>query len=141
MTTRHRPSRRAPVPLTSCTFEAVPAHVVHLWGCATRMILHCGSCMCMRVWRLLLTGHTCMATSESWASPSAVPCARRIFFVSGLNTLLQTTWGDRLPIIQGGSFSFITPAFSIIANVAARGFPACEDLPPEEPCDPRFKVC
>ena len=43
-----------------------------------------------------------------------------IFLVSGLNTLLQTTWGDRLPIVQGGSFSFITPAFAIIGNVAAR---------------------
>jgi xanthine/uracil permease len=49
-----------------------------------------------------------------------------IFFASGLNTLLQTTWGDRLPIVQGGSFSFITPAFAIIANVAQR--------------DARFKV-
>ena len=30
-----------------------------------------------------------------------------IFFVSGLNTLVQTTFGDRLPIIQGGSFAFL----------------------------------
>lgn len=37
-----------------------------------------------------------------------------IFFVSGLNTLLQTTFGDRLPIIQGGSFAFLTPTFGII---------------------------
>ncbi|KAG2437949.1 hypothetical protein HXX76_005564 [Chlamydomonas incerta] len=42
-----------------------------------------------------------------------------IFFVSGINTLLQTTIGDRLPIIQGGSFSFLRPAFSIIAIIAA----------------------
>ena len=27
-----------------------------------------------------------------------------IFFVSALNTLVQSTFGDRLPIIQGGSF-------------------------------------
>lgn len=61
-----------------------------------------------------------------------------IFLVSGLNTLLQTTWGDRLPIVQGGSFSFLTPAFAIIGNVAARGFPDCE---PDAPvCDSRFKV-
>ena len=32
-----------------------------------------------------------------------------IFFVSGLNTLIQTTFGDRLPIIQGGSFAFLAP--------------------------------
>ena len=30
-----------------------------------------------------------------------------IFFVSGLNTLIQTTFGDRLPIVQGGSFAFL----------------------------------
>lgn len=37
-----------------------------------------------------------------------------ILFVSGLNTLLQTTFGDRLPIIQGGSFAFLGPTFGII---------------------------
>jgi len=39
-----------------------------------------------------------------------------IFFVSGLNTLVQTTVGDRLPIIQGGSFAFLGPTFGIIGN-------------------------
>lgn len=39
-----------------------------------------------------------------------------IFFVSGLNTLVQTTFGDRLPIVQGGSFAFLGPTFGIIAN-------------------------
>jgi hypothetical protein len=65
-------------------------------------------------------------------------CMCSIFFASGLNTLLQTTWGDRLPIVQGGSFSFLTPAFAIIANVAARGDFGCA---PDAPvCDGRFKV-
>ncbi|GLC33094.1 hypothetical protein PLESTB_000371000 [Pleodorina starrii] len=51
-----------------------------------------------------------------------------IFFVSGLNTLIQTTIGDRLPIVQGGSFSFLKPAFSIIAVIAAtRSFPSEHD--------------
>ena len=44
-----------------------------------------------------------------------------IFFVSGLGTLLQTILGDRLPIIQGGSFAFISPALSIAAAVKAGG--------------------
>lgn len=62
-----------------------------------------------------------------------------IFFASGLNTLLQTTWGDRLPIVQGGSFSFLTPAFAIIANVAARNDDfGCE--PGAEICSGRFRV-
>eukprot|EP00193_Tetraselmis_chui_P003957 CAMPEP_0177763228 /NCGR_PEP_ID=MMETSP0491_2-20121128/6760_1 /TAXON_ID=63592 /ORGANISM="Tetraselmis chuii, Strain PLY429" /LENGTH=588 /DNA_ID=CAMNT_0019279323 /DNA_START=84 /DNA_END=1850 /DNA_ORIENTATION=+ len=44
-----------------------------------------------------------------------------MFFVSGLNTLVQTTLGDRLPIIQGGSFSYLPPAFAIIAQIQASG--------------------
>uniref|UniRef100_A0AAY4CJV2 Uncharacterized protein n=1 Tax=Denticeps clupeoides TaxID=299321 RepID=A0AAY4CJV2_9TELE len=38
-----------------------------------------------------------------------------IFFVSGLCTLLQTTIGTRLPILQGGTFSLITPSLAILA--------------------------
>ncbi|XP_045893605.1 solute carrier family 23 member 2 [Micropterus dolomieu] len=38
-----------------------------------------------------------------------------IFFVSGLCTLLQTAVGVRLPILQGGTFSFITPTLAILA--------------------------
>lgn len=41
-----------------------------------------------------------------------------MFFVSGLTTILQTQWGNRLPIVQGGTFSFLTPAFAI-AGMAA----------------------
>ncbi|XP_052247369.1 solute carrier family 23 member 1-like isoform X1 [Dreissena polymorpha] len=38
-----------------------------------------------------------------------------IFFMSGIATLLQTTIGVRLPIIQGATFAFLTPTFSILA--------------------------
>lgn len=37
------------------------------------------------------------------------------FFVSGINTLIQTTIGDRLPIVQGGSFAYLPAVFQIIA--------------------------
>jgi solute carrier family 23 (nucleobase transporter), member 1 len=37
-----------------------------------------------------------------------------ILFCTGINTLVQTTLGTRLPIVQGGSFAFLTPVFSII---------------------------
>jgi len=37
-----------------------------------------------------------------------------MFFVSGITTWLQVTWGNRLPIVQGGTFSFLTPSFAII---------------------------
>lgn len=38
-----------------------------------------------------------------------------IFFVSGLCTLLQTIFGNRLPIVQGGTFSFLTPTIAILS--------------------------
>ncbi|XP_033106575.1 solute carrier family 23 member 1-like [Anneissia japonica] len=36
-----------------------------------------------------------------------------VLFVSGIATLIQTTFGVRLPIAQGGSFTFIIPALAI----------------------------
>ncbi|NNF05299.1 MAG: hypothetical protein HKN21_00930 [Candidatus Eisenbacteria bacterium] len=41
-----------------------------------------------------------------------------MFFVSGITTFLQTTWGNRLPLVQGGTFSFLAPSFAI-AGMAA----------------------
>jgi len=38
-----------------------------------------------------------------------------IFFVSGLVTLLQSSLGCRLPIIQGGTFSFLVPTLAILS--------------------------
>ncbi|XP_035474262.2 solute carrier family 23 member 1-like isoform X1 [Scophthalmus maximus] len=38
-----------------------------------------------------------------------------IFFVSGLCTLMQVTFGIRLPIIQGGTFTLLTPAMAILS--------------------------
>ncbi len=47
-----------------------------------------------------------------------------MFFVSGITTLLQTTLGNRLPIVQGGTFSFLTPVFAIcgMASLKSAGF-------------------
>jgi nucleobase transporter 1/2 len=49
-----------------------------------------------------------------------------MFFVSGITTLLQTTLGNKLPIVQGGTFSFLGPTIAICtmatlsdANIAA----------------------
>lgn len=41
-----------------------------------------------------------------------------MFFVSGITTLLQTTFGNRLPIVQGGTFSFLAPAMAICGMAA-----------------------
>ncbi|XP_064648212.1 solute carrier family 23 member 1-like isoform X3 [Lineus longissimus] len=38
-----------------------------------------------------------------------------IFFVSGIATLLQSTFGSRLPIVQGGTFSFLAPTYAILS--------------------------
>jgi solute carrier family 23 (nucleobase transporter), member 1 len=44
-----------------------------------------------------------------------------IFFTSGLCTLIQQSpLGNRLPIVQGGTFSFLGPTFAIIGMVAAK---------------------
>ncbi|KAM4521436.1 solute carrier family 23 member 1-like [Odontesthes bonariensis] len=38
-----------------------------------------------------------------------------IFFVSGICTILQVTFGVRLPILQGGTFALVTPAMSMLS--------------------------
>jgi nucleobase transporter 1/2 len=37
-----------------------------------------------------------------------------IFFMSGLVTLLQSTFGTRLPIVQGATFAYLIPTFAIL---------------------------
>lgn len=45
-----------------------------------------------------------------------------MFFVSGISTLLQQSpLGNKLPIIQGGTFAFLGPMFAIVSMVAAEG--------------------
>lgn len=36
-----------------------------------------------------------------------------LLFVAGINTLLQTWFGTRLPVVIGGSYAFIIPAISV----------------------------
>ncbi|XP_020391140.2 xan_ur_permease domain-containing protein isoform X1 [Rhincodon typus] len=38
-----------------------------------------------------------------------------IFFVSGMCTLLQVLFGVRLPILQGGTFAFLTPTLAMLS--------------------------
>lgn len=45
-----------------------------------------------------------------------------MFFASGITTLIQLSpIGNRLPIVQGGTFSFLGPMFAIAGMVAAKG--------------------
>ncbi|MBX3246349.1 MAG: purine/pyrimidine permease [Myxococcales bacterium] len=43
-----------------------------------------------------------------------------MFFVSGITTLLQTTYGNRLPIVQGGTFSFLAATIAICGMAGLR---------------------
>jgi solute carrier family 23 (nucleobase transporter), member 1 len=47
-----------------------------------------------------------------------------MFFVSGITTFLQTTFGNRLPIVQGGTFSFLAATIAIcgMASLRTAGF-------------------
>ena len=38
-----------------------------------------------------------------------------IFFMSGIATLMQTCLGNRLPIVQGSTFSYIVPTFALLS--------------------------
>nr|CAD1841372.1 unnamed protein product [Ananas comosus var. bracteatus] len=43
-------------------------------------------------------------------------------FMSGVNTLLQTLIGTRLPTVMNASFAFIVPVMSIISDFSSRGY-------------------
>ena len=38
-----------------------------------------------------------------------------LVFMSGIITILQSTIGTRLPIVQGGSFSYLIPSLAIMS--------------------------
>ncbi|XP_069978161.1 solute carrier family 23 member 1 isoform X2 [Penaeus vannamei] len=69
----------------------------------------------------LLTPLMCIDDND----PARGKLVSTIIFVSGIVTLLQATFGVRLPIIQGGTFSFLVPTIAILTTT----FEACRDLP------------
>ncbi|XP_076452283.1 solute carrier family 23 member 1-like [Babylonia areolata] len=68
----------------------------------------CGSTLTVP---LILAGPLCLVGDDVGLSE----VVGTIFFVSGIATLLQTSLGVRLPIIQGTNFGFLAPAFSILS--------------------------
>ncbi|CAG7834205.1 unnamed protein product [Allacma fusca] len=58
----------------------------------------------------ILCPKMCMVDDD----PDKANIISTLIFTSGIVTLLQSTLGTRLPIIQGGSFSFIVPALAIL---------------------------
>ncbi|KAL2318630.1 hypothetical protein Fmac_032506 [Flemingia macrophylla] len=47
-----------------------------------------------------------------------------LLFMSGVNTLLQTWFGSRLPTVMSGSFAYFLPVLSIINDYTDRTFPS-----------------
>lgn len=39
-----------------------------------------------------------------------------LLFVAGINTLLQVHFGTRLPVVIGGSYTYLLPTISIILS-------------------------
>nr|CAB3266161.1 solute carrier family 23 member 1-like [Phallusia mammillata] len=63
---------------------------------------------------LLLAPNLCIADDDNGDVARAFLISS-LFFNSGICTLLQTTVGVRLPIMQGGTFSFLPPTLAILA--------------------------
>lgn len=58
-----------------------------------------------------LTPAICMLDDD----PNRANIISTLVFMSGIITLFQSTFGTRLPIVQGGSFSYLIPALSIMS--------------------------
>lgn len=52
-----------------------------------------------------------------------VRVVQTLLFVGGVNTLLQTLFGTRLPTVVGGSWAFIVPIISIIHDPSLERIP------------------
>ncbi|XP_058055573.1 solute carrier family 23 member 2 [Anopheles bellator] len=59
----------------------------------------------------ILTPALCMRDED----PARGTIISTMIFVTGLITFLQTTWGCRLPLVQGGTISFLVPTLAILS--------------------------
>lgn len=46
-----------------------------------------------------------------------------LLFVTGINTLLQSLFGTRLPTVIGGSYAFVVPIMAIVQDSSLAGIP------------------
>ncbi|XP_046396215.1 solute carrier family 23 member 1 [Ischnura elegans] len=72
---------------------------------------------------LIMCPQLCMLETD----PGRGYIVSTLIFVSGMVTLLQATFGVRLPIVQGSSFGFMTPALAIL-NLPQWQCPPVEEL-------------
>uniref|UniRef100_W8C4N8 Solute carrier family 23 member 2 n=2 Tax=Ceratitis capitata TaxID=7213 RepID=W8C4N8_CERCA len=59
----------------------------------------------------ILTPALCMSDED----PDRGVIISTMIFVTGIVTILQATWGVRLPIVQGGTISFLVPTLAILS--------------------------
>lgn len=59
----------------------------------------------------ILTPALCMTDED----PNRGVIISTMIFVTGIVTFFQATWGVRLPIVQGGTISFLVPTLAILA--------------------------
>lgn len=55
------------------------------------------------------------------ADPATAQLVGTFFIVAGVSTVLQTTIGNRYPLVQGASFAILAPALAIIGTLGAAG--------------------
>ncbi|XP_066937423.1 solute carrier family 23 member 2-like isoform X2 [Macrobrachium rosenbergii] len=70
---------------------------------------------------IILASYLCLDEDN----PARGHLVSTIIFMSGLITLLQSTFGVRLPIIQGGNFSFVIPVIALLTT----NYESCSSLP------------
>ncbi|KAH8307696.1 hypothetical protein KR044_009511, partial [Drosophila immigrans] len=59
----------------------------------------------------ILTPALCMSDED----PNRGIIISTMIFITGIVTYIQATWGVRLPIVQGGTISFLVPTLAILA--------------------------
>lgn len=59
----------------------------------------------------ILTPALCISDED----PNRAIIISTMIFVTGIVTYFQATWGVRLPIVQGGTISFLVPTLAILA--------------------------
>jgi xanthine/uracil permease len=52
-----------------------------------------------------------------------VRVVQTLLFVTGINTLLQSLFGTRLPTVIGGSYAFVVPIMAIIQDSSLAAIP------------------
>lgn len=85
-----------------------------MWGLQTHWTTYL-----LKIWVSLLTSRNVIHFNWKTICPLQEEKAQVIqtsLFVAGLNTLLQSIFGTRLPAVIGGSYTFVAPTISIILS-------------------------